>query len=236
MIINIDNFKMIIFDKDGTLMEFDRVWYQIGIKIVESFKRNFKPNVTKEQLFQEIGINEGIIDAKGILASGTTNDIANVFSKYCDGLDMKKWTKSEMDRISFDFISNMEMIEGTKQILDFLKDLNYKICLVTADDEMSTYKFLEKFELKTYFDLIITSDKSKYQKPNPMILNPIFNKYKISSSEIIMVGDTPTDIILGKNANLGMTIGVLSGTGKYEHLTFADIVLPSIRSIEDIMT
>ena len=39
------------------------------------------------------------------------------------------------------------------------------------------------------------------------------------------VGDTPADTIMGQAANLGLTIGVLTGVGGHRDLVDADIIV-----------
>lgn len=48
---------------------------------------------------------------------------------------------------------------------------------------------------------------------------------------MIMVGVTPIDMQLGKNGNIGLTIGVLSETSKHEHLHEADIILNDVTGL-----
>ena len=42
------------------------------------------------------------------------------------------------------------------------------------------------------------------------------------------VGDTPADTIMGQAANLGLTIGVLTGVGAHRDLVDADIIVQVI--------
>ena len=41
----------------------------------------------------------------------------------------------------------------------------------------------------------------------------------------LQVGDTPADTIMGQTANLGLTIGVLTGVGSHQDLVDADIIV-----------
>ena len=41
----------------------------------------------------------------------------------------------------------------------------------------------------------------------------------------VQVGDTPADTIMGQAANLGLTIGVLTGVGAHRDLVDADIIV-----------
>merc|ERR1712209_297738 len=55
-------------------------------------------------------------------------------------------------------------------------------------------------------------------------------------SEAIMVGDTPADTIMGQAANLGLTIGVLTGVGSHQDLVDADIIVQDVTSVIDLIS
>ena len=50
------------------------------------------------------------------------------------------------------------------------------------------------------------------------------------------VGDTPADTIMGQAANLGLTIGVLTGVGAHRDLVDADIIVQvGLKSNDDTL-
>ena len=49
----------------------------------------------------------------------------------------------------------------------------------------------------------------------------------------LQVGDTPADTIMGQAANLGLTIGVLTGVGSHQDLVDADIIV-QVESAENV--
>ena len=53
----------------------------------------------------------------------------------------------------------------------------------------------------------------------------------------MVVGDTTADTIMGRNAGVGWTVGVLTGTGTREQLlsTGADVVLDNVGGIPDFL-
>lgn len=225
------SYKIVLFDKDGTLLRFESVWVKIGHQIIDKFIAHFQIEMPKTSLLEQLGLGEHHIDPSGILSSGTTNDIIEVFSDYSDDPGLSEWTRHEMDMLAHKYEDDLEMIEGTDVVLKHLKAQGYILAVVTADDYVSTDNFLKKFDIRNYFDIILTSDRTPVQKPDKMILQAIFEQYDVQPSEIIMVGDTPIDMQLGKNAKLGMTIGVLSGTSKHEHLNDADIIIQDVTDL-----
>ncbi|ATD31103.1 HAD family hydrolase [Macrococcoides bohemicum] len=224
-------YKLVIFDKDGTLLRFESVWVKIGHNIVDSFINTFDVQIDKQDILQALGLGADYIEPSGILSSGTTNDIIKVFNKYVQDDNVEMWTRKNMDALANQYEHQLEMIKGTDVVLKRLKDSGYLLAVITADDYISTDNFLRKFDIRDYFNEIITSDRVPVQKPNHLILDSLIEKYQIKTSEMIMVGDTPIDMQLGKNGNIGLTIGVLSGTSKHEHLHEADIILNDVTEL-----
>ena len=74
--------KAILFDKDGTLLEYTEGWVD---SIVEFLEEKTIGEDKKKKLFKEIGIREdGGVEENSILSSETAMDLAIIFSKYLD--------------------------------------------------------------------------------------------------------------------------------------------------------
>ncbi len=71
-------------------------------------------------------------------------------------------------------------------------------------------------------------------KPSVEPIMTLCERAQVTPQDCIVVGDTTADTIMGTRAKVGLTIGVLTGTGTTDLLleNGADIIL---RSIEDII-
>ncbi|GMH46895.1 hypothetical protein TrRE_jg1321, partial [Triparma retinervis] len=80
-------------------------------------------------------------------------------------------------------------------------------------------------------NVLTCSDVDETQaKPNPYPVLHFCEKHNCSPGETVVVGDTLGDTGLGRNAKVGLTVGVLSGSGREEELMDggADVVLPDV--------
>lgn len=113
-------------------------------------------------------------------------------------------------------------------IAEALKELHqeYPLAIVSMRDHAGTLSFLEHFHLTDYFKAIITGGSSTYTKPFPDPLLLAAEKLGVPASNLLMVGDTPTDIQAGKAVG-AQTVGVLCGFGTRKDLikAGADIIL-----------
>ena len=127
------------------------------------------------------------------------------------------------------------IIAGIHQMLEQLQH-HYPLSIVSARGQPSTLRFLEQFNLRSYFRCVATAHTCKHTKPYP---DPIYwaaAQMDIMSENCLMVGDTTVDIKAGKAAG-AQTLGVLCGFGQEEELRSAgaDLILDSTASVADIL-
>ncbi len=104
------------------------------------------------------------------------------------------------------------LVPGVKEMLDQFKG-RYPMAVVSARDEATTLLFLDRFGLRSYFDVVVTALTAPHTKPYP---DPIFyaaKKMGVEPGRCLMIGDTTVDIRAGKAAG-AQTLGVLCGFGE----------------------
>lgn len=225
--------KAILFDKDGTLMDFHSIWVKVADEVVTEFIDSHALPITfKTTILSEIGVNGDFVDPYSALAAGTSKDLAHIFHKYIPSIVYSKvhdWISEKLFSTLYKQRSHMRMTTDLPKLLTALKKKNYIIGIVTADDYASTELFLQQYELQSFFHFIVTSDTFPVQKPDKQIVEAFCSKFNVSPDEVAIVGDTPTDLHLAKNSGARYGIGVLSGTGDEKTLApLSDVLLPSV--------
>ncbi len=81
----------------------------------------------------------------------------------------------------------------SQKILDFLKQFNLKIGLLTNNNHVNTSFALKKFCWEEYFDHVITRDDVTEMKPSPEGLLRFLTSWKLKPREILYVGDSWID-------------------------------------------
>ncbi len=90
--------------------------------------------------------------------------------------------------------------------------------------------------LESYVDMIMCGDDPKGKpKPDPHNALYICDKMGVCPSDTIMVGDTPADTLMGQQAALGLTVGVLTGVGDLHDLTDADVIVSDVTECVDMI-
>lgn len=231
--------KGIIFDKDGTLMDFAAFWIPVAENAVQYILDIVgADNSLAGEMLNSIGSYEGI---RGVLCSGTYEQIADKFygilSEHNIEID-----KQELNTITYQAFHNSiecgEIIptcDNIKEVFSNLKESGRIIALVTTDDEYITQKCLEMLEIYSFFDVIYSDDGIHPSKPNPYYISRLCEEKGLSTDELIMVGDTMTDMKFAENGGI-MSIGVAKKEKDREVIMkSADYVIDDISKLNSIL-
>jgi len=221
MAIRINDIKGILFDIDGTISDSDDVFAQT----VSRFLRPLRGIFSTEQLDR---FSRGVVMA--------LESPGNFFYHSIDCLDLDTLMIKFLGRRNKSKDSqSFEIIPGVRNTIIELKD-HYQLGVVSARDEETTQYFLEHFDLKKYFNVVVTSQTCRHTKPFPEPLLYASHQLGIRPERCLMVGDTPVDMRAGTAAKM-QTIGVLCGFGTKKELerAGAQMVLGSTAQLADLL-
>ena len=85
-------------------------------------------------------------------------------------------------------------------LIKLLKEKGVYIALITSDEIFGAKIALKELEVLDLFDEIIAHDGISPAKPHPHYMNSFMEKHGFSPEEVLMVGDTETDILFAKNS------------------------------------
>ena len=77
----------------------------------------------------------------------------------------------------------------------------HKLAVVTNRGEISTNMILERFGIKKYFELVVSSALHR-PKPNPEMLVYVLKQFGISPGEAVFIGDRDVDAMAGARAGI----------------------------------
>ncbi|MFR3065465.1 HAD family hydrolase [Peptoniphilus sp.] len=206
--------RAILFDKDGTLLQFTEGWVD---SIVGFLEDKILDDKKKRKLFKEIGIREdGGVEENSILSSETAMDLAIIFSKYLDE-DLDE-IYGELDDHLLNYLKkNNKFIRETcdlRKLFEALRDRKILIGIFTSDNYRQAKYSMEYLGLDSFIDFYAAADIYK-KKPNKESLEVFKKKYSLEDQEIIIVGDSRVDMVFGEDT---VKVGVLCGTGSREML------------------
>lgn len=232
----------IIFDKDGTLIDFDAFWVTVSVKsLQEILKAVGMEDISIEYLLTELGVHNGVTDINGVLCKGTYKQMGKIIHKALveKGCDI---SLSKVEKLVVDAYNENSAVgeviptcPNLKEILTEFKNSNIKLAVVTTDNEYITRQCLKKLGVEELFDKIYTDDGKTPAKPNPYCALNFCEFCGVAREHTVMVGDTLTDVEFAKNAGISM-IGLAKNERNKNILAlYTDIVLSKISDLPSVL-
>jgi phosphoglycolate phosphatase len=224
--------KAILFDKDGTLVDFNGTWLALYEKLAMEAADGDR---TEAERLLRIGGYDRVTKsfvAGSELAAGTTETIVRLWIGQGNAERFVFW-KARMDRAFVEEGPAAAVpVPGLAATLRQLHVEGRKLAVVTNDLEVAARRTIENFGVAHLFSAFLGYDSVRNPKP---AADPVYLACKIlgvEPHEAIVVGDNLHDLEMAHNAGAGAAIGVLTGTtGRAELASKADAVLPSIADL-----
>lgn len=119
-------------------------------------------------------------------------------------------------------IDKIKLVDGIEPLLKQLKKVGLKIAICSGSEREFIDSFLKIKKLTNYFDLIVAGEDFSSSKPNPECYFITLNKLGLTSSDCIVVEDSPAGIQAGKDA--GCTVYAVKTYFSDDKLSGADKV------------
>lgn len=222
--------KGILFDKDGTLFDFNATWGAF----------------TETLLLSEVG---GDLDRVQLLADRLGYDLANkvffpgsiVIAETVDVVAghilplLPETDKASLIGRMNGLAAQVPQIEAAPLVpfVEGLKARGLRIGVCTNDAEAPARSHLGRAGVEEAFDFIAGYDSGHGAKPAPGPLLAFARAVDLDPAHCIMVGDSLHDLHAGRAAGM-RPVGVLTGPAGAEELaTVAEVVLDSIADLTD---
>ncbi|WP_379158847.1 HAD family hydrolase [Paenibacillus sp. sgz5001063] len=214
----------ILFDKDGTLLQFVSLWGSWSQCFLEQFTRQLQqrglefPAQHLPSLLGTIHDAEGRItgyDRNGPLAMGTMSDLYAIlcWQGYLLGLS---WAES-MELVDYCRQAADAGMEQNKPVLPlpgllcFLDECaaqGIPLAVVTADETAAAENHLRWLGIREYFSAVVGTDQVERGKPFPDMVLLACGQLGVLPAGAAVIGDTNGDMRMAKAAGVAVAIGI----------------------------
>ncbi|WP_209389881.1 YjjG family noncanonical pyrimidine nucleotidase [Chryseobacterium sp. RR2-3-20] len=198
----------IFFDLDNTLWDHRKNAYLTIKDLFEKEEISLKFNIDFEEFhsaYHDINerlweqIRDGEID-KDYLRKHRFYDTFNRFG--VDNLKLSMYFEEHfLDKI----LNHNHLVEGAEYILEYLKNKNYKLHIISNGFQEVTERKCILSEIDHYFQTITSADSVGVRKPNPEIFEYSLSLANASKNESILIGDDWIADIIGAQ-NFGIDV------------------------------
>ena len=192
-------YKLYLFDLDGTLVDTKQ-------DIALAFQK-----VLSEAGFVKPSLDE-VEKAIGGGAKNAANKLTGLEGDALSPL-LEAFVKSYEEMCC----DNTVVYEGGEELLKRLKINDVKLAVVTMKFRVPTHKILKHHGLFDLLDDVLAFDDLEKRKPDPESLLALTYKYGITPEDVLVIGDTVTDIRYAQNAGADVC-AVEYGYGELEDL------------------
>lgn len=220
----------VLFDKDGTLFDFQASWTNWMASVLLSLSRG--DHALARRVGSLLGFNTdlGKFEQGSPFVAGTPEDTFMVLARQFPEL-----TASDIARTVGDSSAEAEQIPAVplRPLLCGLRGQGLTLGVVTNDWERMAEAHLRAADCRDCFQFVAGSDSGLGSKPDPGMLFAFCDATGIDPANCLMVGDSPADMMAGRRA--GMTaIAVLTGMDAKAALEpYADAVLQNIGGLPE---
>ncbi len=218
----------IIFDKDGTLLDFEATWGLWAQGFLTQIAED--DNALAIKLGQAIGFDHP--SARFLPASlaiaGSQGEVAAALAAHLPGVS--KDAMIERMNTSSEDIPLAEVVP-LRPLIKGLSDRGLRLGVATNDAEAPARAHLQAAGVLEYFPFVAGFDTGFGYKPDPGQLLGFIAKFDLDPARVLMVGDSTHDLHAGRAAGM-IAVAVLSGPSGAEELApHADVVIGDISEL-----
>jgi phosphoglycolate phosphatase-like HAD superfamily hydrolase len=232
----LDGIELVVFDKDGTLIEFDRMWgdwvAQLGSSLAAATGRPLAA-----QLFAMLGVDptSGFIHPHGLMAATPMSRLRELVVEALEDEGIAgALARAAVNDAWYapDPVALATPVTDLPALLDRLAARGIRAAVATADDRVPTERTLAALGIGDRFVAVACADDGYPGKPAPDPVLRIAAAAGVEPDRILVIGDAPADMRMGLAAGARRVVGVMTGVGDAATLgPLADLVLDSIEDL-----
>jgi phosphoglycolate phosphatase len=229
--------KGILFDKDGTLVDFNATW--LGIADFMAMDASEGDRWKADRLLAAAGFDFATKRFKpdSIFASGSNMDVVELWFPRLSDEDQMLAVARFNEITSLQGSTMAVALPGIVETLGVLHRKAYRLGVATNDSTSGAEKTLLTLGVAQLFDAAYGYDAVANPKPAPDTVLAFCDLTGLKPAAIAMVGDSRHDLEMARIGGCGLAIGVLSGTGTRESLSpVADVILDSVADLPDFLS
>lgn len=233
----------ILFDKDGTLLDFTAMWGFWTDRALGKFRALLAEHgleINAEDIpwiwgtrHDQAGSTTDY-DKRGPLAMGTMDEMYAVLTwqGYRAGLswaEAKLLVRSCIEHADeeMEIARPARLLPGVREFLDRCREKGIPMGVVTADETDNALRHLQWLGITDYFEIVLGTDAVERGKPFPDLCLLACERLGAAPERVIVIGDTDGDMEMARAVGAAFKIGI----GEAGTLKLADLIVPSFESL-----
>ncbi len=240
----------VVFDKDGTLVDFDRLWSgrveQWARTLATTYVRANSRAIPLESVITDFYSAWGYDPVhrqaffNSPLATATLSHLVGLAATVMTPGALSVSQATEWAARTGAAImaapptaAEIAPLGPVRPTLERLHTAGVRLAVLTNDDEAPTRQALARLGVASWLTPVVCGDHSLPPKPDPAGLLLIAQTWGVAPARILMVGDSPGDMLAGRAAGLAGCIGIAATPAQRAALAdSATVVVASIAALQ----
>jgi mannitol-1-/sugar-/sorbitol-6-/2-deoxyglucose-6-phosphatase len=207
--------KAVIFDMDGVLINSEPLWKIAEIEVFNSLGLNMQ----KPDLEETVGLR-----------------IDQVVAFWRSRFPWKDKSNEEVvqaivDRVIFYVKKEGKPMKGVYEILEWLRQNNYKIGIGTSSYQSIMNTVIEQLEISHFFDIVHSAEHEEYGKPHPAVYLTCASKLGVNPNECLVIEDSFNGLLAAKAASMHTIVVPDISNALHPHLGIADKLCDTLEDV-----
>ena len=212
---NKHDFQACIFDFDGVIIDSEPLHAQAKQTTLDNFQ----------------------IKYPSILFTNTKGSTDKIFFEFvAKNLAREGATAEEMDafkrQVYLKLFENVPLVTGIQEFLPPARRTFKKLGVATSATVRDFSLAAQKYQLRHWFDIVITSEDTTRHKPDPEPYLKTMEMLGVAGSETLVIEDSPNGIRSAKSANCTVAAITTAFEPKELRMAGADMVVASFAELE----
>jgi phosphoglycolate phosphatase len=209
--------RLLVFDLDGTLVDSKQ---DLALSVNAMRKEMGLAPLALELISSYVGHGVTLLVRRSLGTQATDENVEKGLAFFLD------YYRQHM-------LDNTTPYPGVTEALEKLK--GRKMAVLTNKPVNFSREMISRLGFAPYFSYVYGGNSFAQKKPDPVGLHKLMEDLQVSARETVMVGDSDTDIITGRNAGV-LTCGVTYGFGAQTLEKVApDLMIDDMRELPPLL-
>ena len=204
-----------IFDMDGVLIDSEPAHQQIFKKVFEELNLDFSA-----------AYHHTLV---GMAAVPMWEKICSDFQIQTDARELMNFHKEFM------YVEikerDIQLVPGVYELLERLQEMQIKMALASSSVEKLIHHFVDKFEIRSKFDFLVSGESLTRSKPFPDIFLKVAELYDLKPDRFVVIEDSNNGVRAANAADM-LCIGYTNPNSGQQDLSLADVTISNFSQLD----